>query len=376
MAFRQELDKVNGALRDVGVRVTLSQRGQWLYLRAVLPPGPGSMKVKPYRQEVTVKGGLYADGKGLKLAKAAAVKLWGQVRDGTYDRREWGARGGKTATPQTVGDWVARFKVYWLQLGKCSEETWARHWAMAFKLLPQDAALTAEVLMVEIFKIDAGTHKRKRVVSYFQRLATFAGVEVNLRPYGQGYEVGRSEKERNPPTDEEVIRCRSLVKDGDHRWVYGMIATFGIRPHEVFFLEKTDNPLVWRVTAGKTGPRQISALFPEWVDQWGLMAGAAPMVPDHRRTDGKINFWTYGRLVNGWLRRYGLPFSPYDLRHAYALRTMRFPKISTPMAAKLMGHKLSVHNRTYHRWLSAGAATEMYLEGIVGGPSAPPPLGD
>ncbi len=70
------LATVNQRLRDAGVRVTIIQRKQWLYLRAVLPPKPSSDQVKPFRQEVTrPKVGLPATPQGLKAAERLAVSL-------------------------------------------------------------------------------------------------------------------------------------------------------------------------------------------------------------------------------------------------------------------------------------------------------------
>ena len=52
----------------------------------------------------------------------------------------------------------------------------------------------------------------------------------------------------------------------------------------------------------------------------------------------------------GWLRRQHPTIQLYDLRHAWAIRSIsKLP--STSMAAKCMGHDIAVHHRTYHRWI-------------------------
>lgn len=52
----------------------------------------------------------------------------------------------------------------------------------------------------------------------------------------------------------------------------------------------------------------------------------------------------------GWLRRQHPTLQLYDLRHAWAIRSIsKIP--STSIAAKCMGHDIAVHHRTYHRWL-------------------------
>ena len=51
-----------------------------------------------------------------------------------------------------------------------------------------------------------------------------------------------------------------------------------------------------------------------------------------------------------WLRNQHPTLQLYDLRHAWAIRSIsKLP--STSLAAKCMGHRLAVHHDTYHRWL-------------------------
>jgi integrase len=55
--------------------------------------------------------------------------------------------------------------------------------------------------------------------------------------------------------------------------------------------------------------------------------------------------------VTGQFRRYEVPFSPYDLRHAWAVRTILMGLPDT-VSARMMGHSVAIHNRTYHRWIT------------------------
>ena len=58
-----------------------------------------------------------------------------------------------------------------------------------------------------------------------------------------------------------------------------------------------------------------------------------------------------GRRVAEQFRRYQLPFTPYDLRHAWALRTIHVGLPDT-VAARMMGHSVAIHTRTYHHWIT------------------------
>jgi integrase len=92
---------------------------------------------------------------------------------------------------------------------------------------------------------------------------------------------------------------------------------------------------------------------PEWVDQFNLRSladGSAQLPPvgtDLRRT----TLQQVGRRVAEQFRRYGLPFTPYDLRHAWALRTIHMGLPDT-VAARMMGHSVAIHTRTYHHWIT------------------------
>ena len=103
------IDIVNQRFRDAGIRVTILQRKQWLYLRAVLPPKPGSSKVKPYRQEITrPRAGLPANPQGLKAAEKLAVALWGSIIDNTFDWDTWLGKTSREDRP--VKEWVSEFR--------------------------------------------------------------------------------------------------------------------------------------------------------------------------------------------------------------------------------------------------------------------------
>ena len=58
-----------------------------------------------------------------------------------------------------------------------------------------------------------------------------------------------------------------------------------------------------------------------------------------------------GRRVAEQFRRYNLPLTPYDLRHAWAIRTIHIGLPNT-VAAKMMGHSVSIHTKTYHHWIT------------------------
>ena len=357
-----DLTAANRRLRDAGIKVTLLQRKNWLYLRVVLPPKPNSNKTKPFRQEITrPKAGLPATPQGVKAAEKLAISLWGSVIDGSF---EWDTWLGKTAREhRPIKEWISEFREYWLGKGKTSEQTWDLNWYHVLKRLPQEQPLTSDVLLTTLLQIDPSKQQRNRAATYFQRLAEFAEIPIDLRPHKGTYCEGKSETPRDLPDDDLIEEWWSKISYAPNQWLYGAIAAFGLRPHEAFFIEPTADPLTWEVRDGKTGGRHVSALYPEWVKRWDLANGSPPNL-------SYSTFRRYGMHIAQFFIRYDIPFVAYDLRHAYAVRGIKF-NIPVSIAAKMMGHSVAVHTKTYHRWLSAAEQQAAYHRAIANGPKAP-----
>lgn len=141
-----ELKTETSKLRELGVKVTITQKGGTLYLRCVLPPRPGSIKVKPHRQEVKpLPRGVAANQQGLKIPKKRAIKLWGLLQTGAFNWDDWEKK-SSVANPQTVREWVEQFCSYWLSpssnlflMGSFkgrSRWTWNLHSGRSIGLIP------------------------------------------------------------------------------------------------------------------------------------------------------------------------------------------------------------------------------------------------
>ena len=58
-----------------------------------------------------------------------------------------------------------------------------------------------------------------------------------------------------------------------------------------------------------------------------------------------------GKRITDQFKRYSLNIKPYDLRHAWAVRTI-FYDLPDTVAARMMGHSVSLHTQTYHHWIT------------------------
>jgi integrase len=95
------------------------------------------------------------------------------------------------------------------------------------------------------------------------------------------------------------------------------------------------------VIKGKTGPRLVfQPLYTEWVEQWNLKSIKLPNIQniDHLYETQKL-----GDKVARQFRRYGVPFPPYVLRHAYGIRASVTFELPVTTAADLMGHSPEIH---------------------------------
>ena len=136
------------------------------------------------------------------------------------------------------------------------------------------------------------------------------------------------------------------------------MATYGLRNHEVFFTDLSalapgGDRVIRVLPTSKTGEHQVWPFQPEWVERFGLeqLGAQRQLLPavctDLRRT----TLQQVGRRVAEQFRRYDLPLTPYDLRHAWEVRTIHIGLPDT-VAARMMGHSVAIHTRTYHHWIT------------------------
>jgi integrase len=219
-----------------------------------------------------------------------------------------------TAAVLTTRQWVERFKIEYMRTHSLKESTWHSHWWGVYKRLPLDDPLKANTLLSVVHKTEKETRNRKQTCEKLQKLADFAGVDVDLSRYAGSYSSSKVQP-RDLPTDELISEWQEKVPNLAWRWVYGMLAAYGLRPHEAFFCQFLDDSSdrVIQVTEGKAKGRKVYPLYPEWVEKWELWKVNCPNV------FGK-NYKEYGNRTTRQFQRYEIPFPAYDLRHAYAIR--------------------------------------------------------
>ncbi|MEB3199365.1 MAG: site-specific integrase [Synechococcaceae cyanobacterium] len=219
--------------------------------------------------------------------------------------------------------------------------------------------LSPELLLDTLESYPAGSAARVRCASALAALADCEGLELPRdwgdRSGGYGLHAARF---RQLPSDAQILTMVEAIPNPGWRLVYGLMATYGLRNHEVFFADLSTlapgGDRVLRVLPGtKTGEHQVWPFQPEWVERFELeRLGRDPRcLPPVARDLNRTTLRQVGQRVSEQFRRYGLAVTPYDLRHAWAVRTIHIGLPDT-VAARMMGHSVAIHTRTYHHWIT------------------------
>ncbi|MCU0550619.1 MAG: site-specific integrase [Leptolyngbya sp. Prado105] len=355
--------QTNQRLKAAQFGLQIERRGVKLALRGTLPPRPGSSKLRPYQQRLSL--GIPATPAGLKQIEQEAKIIAAQLIQNQFDWREYLTfTDGKRLSQQDLSQQVTAFEQHFFSQPERSinpaatKTTWSAAYAPYLRKLSAIASESPTLTLVEaIYKTidstDLNSRSRQLCCTTLLAFAEFLNLSLpkDLKKLSGGYGASQTQA-RTLPADEEILSAWEKIPNPGWRFIYGMMATFGLRNHEVFFcnlagLNRGETSIEVLPTT-KTGSHQVWAFYPEWIETFNLREIQLPPVETDLR---KTTLRQVGQRVTAQFRRYGVPFSPYDLRHAWAVRTIHFG-LSDTVAAKMMGHSVLVHTRTYHQWIT------------------------
>ncbi|MCP9915468.1 site-specific integrase [Cyanobium sp. ATX 6F1] len=376
----------NALLAAGGLSLRLELRGQRLGLRGPLPCRRGSGRHPVQR----ISLGLPADESGLRQAQQQLRKLVQQLQQQRFQWSEWGQSNGLAAAPVVGGGSPAAPRATGLSepvgagafvqpvldafAGSFHAEarrrrnragthtTWRSAYLPYLRRLEAQAGerpLDLNLLLQVLESYGSASRSRQQCGIALAALARFLGLELpaDWSQRAGGYGLHRAQF-RQLPSDALILGLLERIPNPQWRLAYGLMATYGLRNHELFFCDCSalapGGDRVLRVLpTSKTGEHQVWPFQPAWVEHFdlprlGMEAGALPPVcTDLART----TLQQVGRRVAEQFRRYGLPITPYDLRHAWAVRTIHIGLPDT-VAARMMGHSVAIHTRTYHHWIT------------------------
>lgn len=361
------IDQVNQRLKAAQLGLQVERRGQKLSLRGILPPRRESDRLRPHQQRLGLN--LPATPAGLKLAEQEAKIIAAQLIQDIFDWRTYETIGGKRLNQMDLAEKLKAFEENFLSrspsLGTQSVKanastltTWRTAYAPYLRKLEQIAQSRTQLSLPEaiyatVRATPENSRSRQVCCTALNALSEFLQLELpkDLKTLWGNYGPGQAGM-RNLPTDEQILTTLELIPNPSWRFVYGIMATYGLRNHEVFFCDYAalvaGEATVKVLDSTKTGSHEVWPFYPEWVTQFDLRNVCLPPV----ETDlSRTTLQRIGQQVTMQFKRYNLPFSPYNLRHAWAVRTIHF-ELSDSVAARMMGHSVAIHTRTYHQWLT------------------------
>lgn len=362
----KSLDKANERLRTARCGITLEIRGKglWLYMRGTFPPKPGSSRLTPYQQRVALQAKL--SPASLIQAEATAKLVGAELNLNQFDWYKWSDIEPEADEPKTLNNlWSGIEAIFWRDrvVTDSARNTW-RAYKSSMHSIDPDLPLTPEILVNWVLTNTQPTQPNRELCLYSAKLiAKAAGFEINL----DGIKRATKSKPINPrllPTDEEICEVRDSIRNEEWRYIYGLMAAYGLRNHEVWMLSLAEFPII-HVEQGKTGSRRVIPLYPEWANEWNLGVWQGP------EWDANKSVSLLGKKVNRGLSGQGIPFAPYNLRHSYARRCAAFG-IQVYEASRLMGHSTKVHELIYRAWIGDEVVLNRVLK-IVDHPNRPLP---
>ncbi|MGF1672264.1 MAG: tyrosine-type recombinase/integrase, partial [Rivularia sp. (in: cyanobacteria)] len=351
-----------------------------LQLRATLPLKPDDCNCSGKgRKQYDLSLGIPANLEGLKTAIEESYELGKLIARHTFvwNEKYLGIKirekNREKQQIKTIGELLEKFEHSYYQTRQkttTSQNTFANY----ISVIKRNFTVTSLATKHNFESvINASTGNKKN------ELIAVSSVFIKTFQLGFTLDVKRDSvtpKFREIPDDEKIIHsfelfekfalnrkntniCDEIDTWKMWRWVYGMLATFGLRPRELFvqpdinwWTSVQNIDCTWKVHKDtKTGYREVIPFVPQWIELFDLKNPKALTILDKKTSQitsvQNINWMR--RDISRWFRKIGIEFQPYDLRHACAIRS-HLQGIPIKAAADNLGHTVDEHTKTYQRW--------------------------
>jgi integrase len=400
LSIADRVRRRNGELGRVGIALRIEIRGLRLSLRGPLPCRRGGPGLPVQR----ISLGLPATAEGLEAAAKRLAEVLEGLGAGTFRWQDWQRQpqagsvvnpvaagptpedcleaAGQQDGPPALAEQLACFeRAFFADARRRRRPAGSRTtWTAAYlpylrriraiaapppdppvhpSLPPPWQSLDGGLLQRVLESYELASRSRQQCGIALAALARHHGITLpqDWRERAGGYGL-HAARFRRLPADAQILELLERIPNPRWRLAYGLMATYGLRNHEVFFCDLSalapgGDRVIRVLPTSKTGEHQVWPFQPEWVERFDLeRLGTEPealpaVATDLRRT----TLQQVGRRVAEQFRRYELPLTPYDLRHAWAVRTIHIGLPDT-VAARMMGHSVGIHTRTYHHWIT------------------------
>lgn len=375
MKFNQELAQINSRLKSSKTKVTLVSIRGGIQLRATLPLKPGDNHTQGRnRKQYTISLGIPANFHGLKTAEEEAYTLGKLIARQTFTWTDkYLGINAKRNQGITFREFYEIFEKLYFQNRKKTRKsigTIQGHKKVYRQRFLSDLLITEGNFKQVILKADTYS-TRIKAISVASVVCNLLDISVDFSSLFLEKEV----KQRYIPNDHEIQvyadvfkkhyeSTKFIDKPRKDRWkiyrfFYGLMAVYGLRPREII----NDSNLYWLTSPenknstfkvgsdNKTGYREVFPFVPEWLEIFELTnQSVIDWVKkdffcdgDNEKQRRKID------LISRNFRIVGIPFTPYDLRHACAIRA-HLQGIPIKAAADNLGHSVEMHTKVYQQW--------------------------
>tara|TARA_B100000902_G_scaffold98193_1_gene100666 strand:+ start:32 stop:1210 length:1179 start_codon:yes stop_codon:yes gene_type:complete len=364
----QEINNINDKFATEGSKLRIEKRGEKLNIR-------GSLPSKQNKNNFTVQRislGLKADLMGLEEAKKKLQLINLQLELDQFNWCNWVKISDKKKTKDEF-KFLTRlneFEKFFFRENKNEFLTSTRKttWRSSYKpyikrmISIQNDSKTENLDSIFIKTLKTykeGSRSRKQCATSLSVLAKYFEHKLpeDWKLMAKGYGLNKASF-RNLPTDKVIEDLWAKIPNKSWKYVFGLMATYGLRNHEVFFCDLSSltdygDKIIRVLPTTKTGEHQVWPFHPKWIDKFELYKlGKDPeLLPNINRDLRITTLQNIGKKITDQFKRYSLRIKPYDLRHAWAVRTI-FYDLPDTVAARMMGHSVSLHTQTYHHWIT------------------------
>ena len=368
MNIIHEINIINDNSSKKGSKLKIEKRGGKLNIRGKLPSREDEKIFKVQR----ISLGVNADIQGLKEAQKKMQLINLQLDLNQFEWKNWliNTKKDNKTTDLNFYKQISNFEEFFFREIKNEYFTSTRKttWNSSYKpymkrmikIYDENRNIELRDVFIRTLKsYKESTRSRKQCGTSLKVFADFIKYSLpeDWKILARGYGLKKASF-RNLPNDNLIKQLWTKIPNKSWKYVFALMATYGLRNHEVFFCDlsslKNNGDKILRVLhTTKTGEHQVWPFHPDWVDLFELnKLGENPrLLPDINRDLRNTTLQNIGKTITDQFKRYKLQIKPYDLRHAWAVRTI-FYDLPDSVAARMMGHSVSIHTQTYHHWIT------------------------
>lgn len=375
MKLEEEIVQINKKLKSCQTKVTIYSRKGTIQLRATLPLKPNDVHLKgKEKKQYTISLGIPANFDGLKTAQEEAQELGKLIarQTFTWTDKYLGIKAYKKESI-TFREFYEQFENFYFSTRKRnlkSETTYQGVIRCYRRHFLQDIPINSENLVNCIL-----TSKTPYTREHTIKLGYIIAKKFNLKIDFKVLKLKIEKKKRNIPSDKDItigyqffdlhlqkikaVKPKSIKSNKIYKLIYALIAVYGLRPREVmnqadldWLISSENEHSTFKVhESNKTGYRQVFPFVSEWIELFDLKNQEnIHLLKDY--VDREITPSALAGMVTNlskFFTNIGLQFTPYDLRHACAIRA-HLQGIPIKAASDNLGHSIDIHTKVYQRW--------------------------